>query len=280
MQAQTYKMFTIGAKLFSWEQQCKNNQDLALWTAVTRSNHPAFLPGNKALTMALLSFCFMWQQGFEHATKMLPVYQHLSPGRVLSLSRGGTGSSSNSISEASVVCWGKQACLHADTFPSVHSLFWVAAKKKEHQTGGSFLSGMGEQSHFYSSSPPLVPILPLWWQNECWAPKVPSHSSSGTCLHLGLSFPSKASRRRTSPPTSQCRSSRRRWQMWICGRQSLQGLSIEWGSSLPKWKRNGEKPQKTDCRGGQRTREKSRNSSSQSTKGCYFLSGKRHRILK
>lgn len=112
--------------------------------------------------MTLLSFCFTWQQGFEHTIEMLPVYQHLSPGRPLSLSRGGTGSSSNSISEAPVVCWGKQACLlRADTLPSVHSLLWLLQKKKEHQTGGSFLSGMREQSHFYSSFPPLVPVLPL-----------------------------------------------------------------------------------------------------------------------
>lgn len=100
-----------------------------LWTVVGRSNHPAFLQGNKALTMTLLSFCFTWLQGFEHTTEMLPVYQHLSPGRPLSLSREGTGSSSNSISEAPAGCWGKQACLCADTFPSAHSLFWVAAKK-------------------------------------------------------------------------------------------------------------------------------------------------------
>lgn len=154
-------MFTTGAKRCSRDQQCKGNQDAALWTAVTRSNHPAFVQGNKALTMTLLNFCFTWQQGFEHTIEMLPVYQHLSPGRPLSLSRGGTGSSSNSISEAPVVSWGKQACLCADTFPSAHSLFWAAAAKKEHETGGSFLSGIGEQSHFYSGSPPLVPILPL-----------------------------------------------------------------------------------------------------------------------
>lgn len=166
VQAQTYKIFTTRAKLFSWDQQGKNNHDVALWTAVTRSNHPAFLPGSKALTMTLLSFCFMWQQGFEQTTKMLPVYQHLSPGRALSLSRGRTGSSSNSISEASVVCWGKQACLHADTFPSVHSLFWVAAKKEEHRMGGSFLSGIGEQSHFLqqlsSSCPRSASLMAEW----------------------------------------------------------------------------------------------------------------------
>lgn len=30
-----------------------------------------------------------------------------------------------------MVCWGKQACLCADTFPSAHSLFWVAAAAKK-----------------------------------------------------------------------------------------------------------------------------------------------------
>lgn len=191
-------------------------------------------------------------------------YQHLSPGRPLSLSRGGTGSSSNSISEAPAVCWGKQVCLCADTFPSVHSLFWAAAAaaKKEHETGESFLPGIGEQSHFYGGSSPLVPILPVWLQNERRALKVPSRGSSCTCLHLGLSFPSKASRRRTSPPTSQCRSSRRRWPMWICGRRSLRVLSIGWGSSLPRRKRKGKKTWKPDCRGGQRTCKRGRNSTS------------------
>ena len=71
--AQTYKMFITGAKLCSWDQQYKGKQDADLWTAVTRSNHPAFVQGNKALTMTLLSFCFTWQQGFEHTIEMLPV---------------------------------------------------------------------------------------------------------------------------------------------------------------------------------------------------------------
>lgn len=124
-------MFTTGAKLCSEDQQREGNRDAALWTAITRSNHPAFVQGNKALTMTLLSFCFTWQQGFGHRIEMLPVYQHLSPSRPLSLSRGGTGSSSNSISEAPAVCWGKQACLRADTFPSAHSLFWAAAAAKK-----------------------------------------------------------------------------------------------------------------------------------------------------
>lgn len=66
-------MFTTGAKLCSQDQQRKGNRDAALWTAVTRSNHPAFVQGNKAFTVTLLSFCFTWQQGFEHTIEMLPV---------------------------------------------------------------------------------------------------------------------------------------------------------------------------------------------------------------
>lgn len=128
-------MFTTRAKLCSQDQQREGNRDAALWTAITRSNHPAFVQGNEALTTTLLSCCFTWQQGFGHTIEMLPVYQHLSPSRPLSLSRGGTGSSSNSISEAPAVCWGKQACLRADTFPSAHSLFWAAAAKKRTSNG-------------------------------------------------------------------------------------------------------------------------------------------------
>lgn len=82
-------------------------------------------PYHNSLEFLLYVVAGIWTHNWNAA-----VYQHLSPGRPLSLSRGGTGSSSNIINEAPEVCWGKQACLCADTFPSAHSLFWVAAKRK------------------------------------------------------------------------------------------------------------------------------------------------------
>lgn len=89
--------------------------------------------------MTLLGFCFMWLQGFEHTTEMLPVYQHLSPGRPLSLSRGGTGSSSNSISEAPVGCWGSRLASVQTHFP-LRAACSGLLQKKQHQRGGRIIS--------------------------------------------------------------------------------------------------------------------------------------------
>lgn len=61
----------------SRDQQCKDDREAALCTTGLDCYHsiksPSFCAAKQALTMALLSFCFTWQQGFEHTIEMLPV---------------------------------------------------------------------------------------------------------------------------------------------------------------------------------------------------------------
>lgn len=191
-------------------------------------------PYHDSLELLLYMAAGVWTHNWNAAS-----YQHLSPGRPLSLSRAGTGSSSNSISEAPAVCRGNQACLCADTFPSAHSLLRAAAKT-EHQMGGLLRSGVGSKDIFTAAvflCPHPVSLIAEWRLS----PQVPPRGSSHTCLHLGLSFPSKVSRHRTSLPTSQCRSSTHRWPTWICGRRLLRVPSIGWESSLPAMRRQKKK---------------------------------------
>lgn len=56
-------MFTTGAKLCSRDQQREGNRDAALWTAITRSNHPAFVQGNKTLTVTLFELLLYMAAG-------------------------------------------------------------------------------------------------------------------------------------------------------------------------------------------------------------------------
>lgn len=93
-------------------------------------------------------------------------YQHLSPGRPLSLSRAGTVSSSNSISEAPAGFHGNQACLCADTFSlCTQPALGCCKNRASHQMGGLLRSGTGRKTFLQWLSSP-VPILPFWLQNE------------------------------------------------------------------------------------------------------------------
>lgn len=125
-------MFSTGAKLCSQDPWCKGNRAAVSGTAVTWSNHRAFVQQNKTLIMALLSFWITWQWGFEHTNEMLPVICIYSLADLCHQAEGGLALALTALVKLQWSARGSRpAPVPTDTFPSAHSLFWVAAAAKK-----------------------------------------------------------------------------------------------------------------------------------------------------